>query len=303
MHSEDFPLVSIVTVHFNSPEVTLDFLRSISDQNTYPNIEVIIIDNASVEDNGADFMRIFPGLNFIRNPTNLGFAGGNNTGIRVAKGDYIFLVNNDTEFTPHLIEGLLDVFLKHPDAGIVSPKFQYFFHKGTIEYAGYHRVNIFTGRNSMVGCREQDEGQYNQLMETAYPHGGAMMVPRKVIAEAGMLPEIYFLYYEEFDWSEHICHKGYKVYYQPASLIYHKESMSTGKTSPLKTYYLSRNRILFMRRNMTGFQFFLFSIYLSLITIPKNTLKYLIEGKADHLAAFWKGILWHFNNRVIYPKN
>src|SRR5206468_5510413 len=85
---------------------------------------------------------------------------------------------------------------------MVSPKFHYYFHKGTIEYAGYNSVNIFTGRNGMIGCREKDEGQYNDLKVTNYAHGGGMMVPRKIIEEVGALPEEFFIYYEEFDWSE-----------------------------------------------------------------------------------------------------
>ena len=119
------------------------------------------------------------------------------------------------------------------------------------------------------------------------------MVPRSVVEEAGMMPEKFFLYYEELDWSEQIRRKGYKIYYQPASLIYHKESMTTGKASPLKTFYQTRNRILFMKRNVAWYQFLVFIIFFILLTIPKNTIKFLLEGKVQHLKAFWKGILWH----------
>lgn len=181
---------------------------------------------------------------------------------------------------------------------MVCPKFHYFFSKGTIEYAGYEPVNMFTGRNGMVGCREKDEGQYNEIRTTHYAHGGAMMVPRKVIEEVGALYEPFFLYYEELDWSEKIKKKGYKIYYQPQSLIYHKESMSTGKSSPLKTYYLTRNRILFMRRNVAWPAFLVFASYFICFTIPKNTLSFFIKGEKDHLRSFWKGILWQFNPAI-----
>src|SRR5215212_3450042 len=219
--ADHLPLVSIIALHWNTKEVTCEFLRSIREQNTYPNIEVIVVDNFSREDDTAAFKNIYPSANIIRNNKNLGFSGGNNVGIRAAKGEYIFIVNNDTEFTPGLIEGLVEVFTQYPDAGVVSPKFHYFFQKGTIEYAGYESVNIFTGRNGMIGCREIDEGQYNELRVTNYAHGGGMMVSRKAIQEAGMMYEPYFLYYEEFDWCTQIKKKGYKVYYQPKSLIYH----------------------------------------------------------------------------------
>jgi GT2 family glycosyltransferase len=187
MSQANQPLVSIVTLTWNTTEVTCDFLRSINEHNTYQNLEVIIVDNGSKENPTQIFKSIFPEAKVICNGKNLGFTGGNNVGIKAATGDYLFIVNNDTEFTPGLIEGLLEVFEKYPDAGMVSPKFHYYYHKGTIEYAGYNSVNVFTGRNGMVGCREKDEGQYNQLTATNYAHGGGMMVPRKIIDEVGAL--------------------------------------------------------------------------------------------------------------------
>ena len=294
------PLVSIVTLNWNGLQVTSDLLRSISQLNTYPNIEVIVVDNASKEDPTTPLKEIYPEAIILRTEKNLGFSGGNNVGIRAAKGDFLFLINNDTEFTPGLIEGLLEVFEKNPDAGVVSPKFHYFYSKGTIEYAGYESVNIFTGRNGMVGCREKDEGQYNEMRVTNYAHGGAMMVPEKVVKEVGLLHEPFFLYYEEFDWCNQIKKKGYKIYYQPKSLIYHKESMTTGKSSPLKTFYITRNRILFMRRNVPFPGLFVFLLYFTCFTIPKNTLQFLVKKQKDHLRSFWKGILWHFNSKITF---
>jgi hypothetical protein len=297
---KDNPLISIVTLTWNTTEVTCDFLRSLNEHGTYQNLEVIVVDNGSKEDPTPVFKAIYPDVKVILNGRNLGFTGGNNVGIRAAKGDFLFIVNNDTEVTPGLLEGLLEIFDKYPDAGIVSPKFHYFFHKGTIEYAGYNTVNIFTGRNGMVGCKEKDEGQYNDVKVTNYAHGGGMMVPRKIIDEVGGLPEDFFIYYEEFDWCDQIKRKGYKVYYQPKSLIYHKESMTTGKASPFKTFYHTKNRIYYMRRNAPRVGLLVFYAYFTFITIPKNTLTFLIKGKKAHLRSFWKGILWQFNRRITF---
>jgi GT2 family glycosyltransferase len=300
MLQNEAPLVSIITLTWNLTEITCDFLRSVKEHNTYRNIEIIVVDNGSKEDPSAALRAIYPDVNVILNARNLGFTGGNNVGIRAAKGDFLFIVNNDTEFTPGLIEGLLEVFEKYPDAGMASPKFHYFFHKGTIEYAGYNTVNIFTGRNGMVGCGEKDEGQYNKIKVTNYAHGGAMMTSRRVIEVVGVLPEQFFLYYEELDWSEQIKRRGYKIYYQPKSLIYHKESMTAGKSSPLKTFYLTRNRILFMRRNMSLPNFIIFLAYFACFTIPKNTATFLFKGQNQHLRSFWKGIMWHFNHSITF---
>ena len=294
------PLVSVITLNWNGTQLTCDLLRSIREQESYGPLEVIVVDNDSNEDPTKAVKAAYPEAIVIRNDKNLGFSGGNNAGIRAAKGEYLFLVNNDTEFTPGLIEGLLEIFEQHPDAGMVSPKFHYFFEKGTIEYAGYHAVNIFTGRNGMIGSRQKDTGQYDEVRTTSYAHGGGMMVSRKAIEKAGLLPDEFFLYYEELDWSVRIRKQGFKIYYQPKSLIYHKESMTTGKASPLKTFYLTRNRILFMRRNIALPGLLVFLAYFTLFTIPKNTLGFFFRKQKDHLRSFWKGIMWHFNHKIFY---
>lgn len=298
--SASLPLISIVTLNFNQTRVTCEFLESLKRDLTYPNTEVIVVDNHSTEDPSDAVLAAYPDARMIRNQENLGFAAGNNVGIRQAKGDYIFIVNNDTEVTPYLLERLLEVFKQYPKAGIVCPRFQFFYDKGVLEYAGYRPINIYTGRNSMIGAHEKDEGQYHEVAETHYAHGGAMLVSREVIGNAGEMPEEYFLYYEELDWSEIVKRAGFKIYVQPAALIYHKESVSTGKNSPLKTFYLTRNRILFMRRNHSKRDFFVFGSYFFLFTLPWNTLKFMVEGKKEHLRSFWKGVCWHFNRNVRY---
>jgi GT2 family glycosyltransferase len=292
------PLVSIITINYNSVEFTCDMLVSLK-KTGYTNIEMIVVDNASREDPSEKLRQVYPEVKIIRSDKNLGFAGGNNLGINAATGEYLFFVNNDTEMTAGLIQGLLDIFDTYPDAGVACPKFHYFYAPGTIEFAGYKEVNIFNGKNSMVGCREKDTGQYDKISVTHYAHGGAMMVPASVVREVGGMPEVYFLYYEEFDWCEQIKKKGYKVYYQCKSLIYHKESMSVGKKSLLKTYYLCRNRILFMRRNVNFLPLCVFTLYFTFITIPKNTLMYLLQRETGHLKAFWRGISWNLSNHHV----
>ncbi|MFT4155795.1 glycosyltransferase family 2 protein [Parafilimonas sp.] len=290
------PLISIITINYNNADITADLLRSILCLQ-YANTEVIVVDNASGENPSEKLKSVLPSVKIILSDKNLGFAGGNNLGIKQAKGDYLFFVNNDTELTPTILEGLLEIFHNYPDAGVASPKFHYYYAPGTIEFAGYNAVNTFTARNSMVGCRTKDEGQYDAISKTNYGHGGGMMVSRRVIDEVGLMPEVYFLYYEEFDWCEQIKKKGFNIYYQYKSLIYHKESMSVGKTSTLKTFYLNRNRILFMRRNVKGISFLGFAFYYTFFTLPKNTLGFLLKKETDHLKAFWKGIKWNLSNR------
>lgn len=303
MTLNNFPLVSIITVNYNGSEVTSALLKSIQ-KLTYPNFEVIVVDNASSINPTQTYLANLSKTQVIVSEINLGFAGGNNLGIKNAKGDFLFFVNNDTELDPGIIEPLILVFSTQVNPGIVCPKFHYFYHPGVIEYAGYGKMNFFTARNRMIGNQQKDIGQYNKLNETHYAHGGGMMVPRKVIEDVGGLPECYFLYYEEMDWCEQIKKRGYKIYYQPAALIHHKESVTTGKESSLKTYYLTRNRILFMKRNASVFQWITFLTYFTLFTIPKNLLSFYLKGDSKHLTAFCDGIRWHFSKakNLIYTK-
>src|SRR2546423_5819699 len=103
MQKENLPLVSVVTLNFNTPEVTSDFLHSIKQQNTYSNLEVNVVDNRSRKDPTSDFKKIYPSATIILNKKNFGFAAGNNEGIKIAKADIVFIVNNDTDLTPGLI--------------------------------------------------------------------------------------------------------------------------------------------------------------------------------------------------------
>lgn len=293
MQQGNLPLVSVIALNWNTTELTCDFLRSINELGTYKNLEIIIVDNGSKEDPTAALLAVNPGVKVILTGKNLGFAGGNNVGIRAAKGDYLFIVNNDTEFTPHLIESLIEPFSTDPAVGVVCPKIRFFYNRNVIQYAGFNPINVYTGRTTAVGSLEEDHGQHDTPGYTEGAHGCAMMVKREVIEKTGMFPEKFFLYYEEWDWSLRIIREGYKIFYQPKALIYHKESMTVGKQNPLKTYYHTRNRILFMRRNMSGFHFSIFICFFTLFTVPKSILKYLFTRQFTHLKYFLKGIYYN----------
>jgi len=290
--SKKQPFVSLITVNYNQTALTLEFLEAMQ-KLTYKNREIIVVDNASRESPEQAIMEKYPDTVVIMSPENLGFAGGNNLGVVKAKGEYIFFVNNDIDITPDAIERILEIFDEYPDAGMVSPKFHYYYRPGIIEYAGYNPVSPFTARNVPVGGQEEDKGQHEHVISTHYVHGGGMFVPRKVIDEVGMMPELYFLYYEEFDWCEMVKKAGYKIYYQPKATIYHKSSETVGKVSRVRTYYLNRSRILFMRRNVPYPKFLFFVFYYTFATYPVNVLRFLLKGEFGHIVSFNKALLWN----------
>lgn len=290
--------VSIVTVNFNQATVTEEFISSVTAHNTYEPVEIWVVDNGSTHNSCPDWEQKYKNLHFIRSEKNLGFAGGNNLAIKQATGDYLFLVNNDTEFSSELIDSLVNTMNLHPEIGMISPKIRYFDEPEIIQYAGFTSMNFKTGRNKCIGQFETDLGQYdNSVGPTGYVHGAAMMIRKEAINKAGMMDESYFLYYEEMDWCERIRTSGYQIWLDPRALIYHKESISVGKKSALKEYYMTRNRIRFVKKNADSFSLFLFMLHFCLLVSPRNILSYLINFRFDLLKAFLKGA------RILFKKD
>lgn len=291
--------VSIITVNFNQPEATEQLLESIDRENDYRNIELIVVDNGSRINPLPDWQIRYPSIKFIRSDRNKGFAGGNNLGIQASEGSYLFFVNNDTEFTAGLLPQLVNTLENHPAAGMVSPKIRYYQKPDTLQYAGYTKMNYYTGRNKCIGQFEIDNGQFDHLTgETAFAHGAAMLVNRKAMNKAGLMKENYFLYYEELDWCERFKKQGYTIRLNMQALIYHKESLSVGQKSAMKEYFMNRNRILFERRNAGNFQRIIFWIYFILAVVPRNLFSYLKEGRWDFIHQLFRALWWNLTNPV-----
>lgn len=279
--------MSIVTVNYNGYKDTCELIDSIPFEDC---LEVIVVDNGSQEDEANILQTKFPHIKAIRSNQNLGFAGGNNLGIKAAKGKYIFLVNNDTifkEFNPLVLIKRLE---SSPKIGIVCPKICFAWDNNPIQFAGYTPLSSITIRNRAIGFGEEDKGRYDSPHQTPYAHGAAMMLKREVIDKVGLMPECYFLYYEELDWSMMITRAGYEIWYDPASTIYHKESKSTGQNSPLRTYYLTRNRLLLVKRNWTGLSKYISYCYLIAIVAPLNIIKYALKREFRLVRAIIKGV-------------
>lgn len=295
------PLVSLITVNYNQAVVTCDLLES-TRQLTYPHFEIIVVDNGSREDPTERIQQgNYPHVTVVVSPENLGFSGGNNLGIRHAKGEYYFMLNNDTIVTPDLLERLLEPFFQDDRVGVTCPKIRFYDQANVIQYAGYRPLNPYTGQTWAIGLMEPDEGQHDQPGPTYFAHGAAMMVSRAVLEQAGSLDESFFLYYEELDWSARIRRAGFQIYYQAKALIYHRESMSVGKANPLKVYYHTRNRLWFMRRNVTGLPLLIFFLYYFTIALPKALLQYSLPWQPSYLKAVKDAIVWNLTHASKQP--
>ena len=256
-----------------------------------------MVDNASKEDEASIILEHYTQVKVVRSSENLGFAGGNNLGIKQAKGKYILLINNDSYFKDFNIDALIERLESSNKIGIVCPKLRFAWGNNPIQFAGYTPLTNITVRNKAIGFGEEDNGQYNTAHPTPYAHGAAMLIRREAIDKVGLMPECFFLYYEEIDWSMMFTRAGYEIWYDPTCTVYHKESQTTGQNSPLRTYYITRNRLLLVKRNYKGINKYLSYIYLIGLVATRDIIKYTLQGRFDLAKSVFRGIIT-FNSQL-----
>lgn len=291
----NIPLLSFITVCYNGIADTCALIQSIHKIIYSVSYEIIVVDNASREDEAAIIKTHYPTVITLRSQQNLGFSGGNNMGLEIAQGRYLFLINNDTYFESDGIQALIDRLESNPQIGAVSPKIRFAFPPQYIQFAGYTQLSSITMRNEPIGMGHPDDGRFETPHPSPYLHGAAMLIKREVIDRTGPMPEIYFLYYEELDWCTAMTRAGYTLWYEPHCTIFHKESQSTGQQSPLRTFYLTRNRLLYAWRNFTGMRCLLSILYQMTVAAGKNSLVYLLKHRVDLASAVWKGVFAFFS--------
>ena len=281
-------ILSIITVNYNGLADTCEMIDSLP---PYEGMEVIVVDNGSIVNEAEVISARYPHVKAIRSEQNLGFAGGNNIGIKAATGQYLFFINNDTVVRDNWrIDLLIQRLESSGKIGMVCPKIRFAWGTSPIQFAGYTPLSAITMRNHAIGFGEEDNGQCDTPHLSPYAHGAAMMAKREAIDKVGLMPECFFLYYEELDWSMMFTRAGYDIWYDPCCTIYHKESKSTGQASPLKIFYSTRNRLLFVKRNMSGMKKCLSYLYLMGIVAPKDMLLYTLKGRFDFTKATVRGI-------------
>ena len=221
--------VEVIILTWNGKEDTIECLNSLQ-KVKYDNFDITIVDNASTDDSAEIIAAEFPSVKLIKNNMNLMYAGGNNVAIKEAlKGDatHILILNNDTILHEDFLEHLVEAFNSDEKVGIVAPKINYYNNRKLIWYAGGF-VNFFTGNIYHKGLRKQDDGEYDLSNEVDYATGCCMLIKRELFEKIGLLDEAYYIYTEDVDFSFKAQAAGYKVVFEPRSLIWHKVSSATG---------------------------------------------------------------------------
>jgi hypothetical protein len=280
--------VFVTLVNYNNNETTHDCLDSLEGLNTDGfSLSVVVVDNASKEKFTEDKKYEKFTLKIIRSEKNLGFAGGQNLGIKFALdngADYVVVLNNDVILDKNLISELLKTFQEEKDCGIISPKIYFAksheFHKDRYLESELGKVIWYAGGKmdwgnilaSHRGVDEVDKGQYEKVEQTDFASGCCEMIKRDVLEKVGLFDERYFLYYEDNDLSQRAKKMGFKVFYQPKGILWHLNAGSTGGSgSSLHDYYITRNRLLF------GFGY---SSLRTKIALIKESFRIMLTGRS-----------------------
>jgi GT2 family glycosyltransferase len=240
-------LASVVIPNWNGAHhlrVCLDALRA----QTYPQLEIVVVDNASTDGSRALLAAEYPEVRLLALDRNLGLTGGNNAGFRAARGQILISLNNDTEATPRFVEALVMPFLEHPEAGIVASKMLLFDNRDTIHSAGdgYGTDGIPFNR----GVWQHDEGQYDEPGWVFGGCGGAVGYRREMLEQVGMFDESFFMYCEDVDLNWRAQWAGWRCWYTPEAVVYHKLSATGGGS--IASFYTGRNTLWVIAKNYPG---------------------------------------------------
>ena len=247
------PKVSIIIPHWNGIDVITECLESLQ-KVTYPNVEIIIVDNNSTDESVKHIRKNFPKIIVFENKHNEGYAGGCNRGAEIAKGKHLLFLNNDTIHEPNWIEPLVQILEKNKNIAAVQPKILNYYQKNLFDYAGgvggMMDFLVFPfARGRIFNEQEIDTSQYNSKSEIFWSSGTAFLVRKTAFEEVGKFDELFFVHMEEIDlcWRFHLI--GYEVWSEPSSIVYHKNAVSLPMYTEKKYYLNHRNSLIMLLTN------------------------------------------------------
>ncbi|MHB1323613.1 MAG: glycosyltransferase family 2 protein [Coriobacteriia bacterium] len=289
------PLVYVILVNWNGFDDTVACVESCLALDYAP-FHLVVVDNDSADGSGIRLAERFASesqVEVLLAERNLGFAGGNNLGIRHALdagAEYVWLLNNDTVVDPPALRELVSAAQEHPEAGMVGSKVFYFDRPNVLWFAGGVIKTHRDGTTYHRGMNEVDTGAYDAPAYVDYVTGCSLLTSAEVVRSIGLMAEEYFLYWEEVDWCDRARAAGYSSLCIPTSRVWHKVGGSLGAdASWTRIRYDARNRLLFYRRNRPkDMPRVLFWLNRQIVTLT------LVRGKPQHSAALLRGELDYF---------
>jgi len=262
------PLISVVILNWNGKEELHCCIQSVQEQ-TYPNLEILLVDNGSSDGSASYIRSVFPDLRLIVNTENLGYGGGNNRGIREAKGEYVLILNNDTEVERECIKRLWKCMESDRETGITTPKILLFGRTDTVDAAG---LAVYPDGLSIGRGHLEPQAKYSQREEVFTGSGCASLFRREMLDEIGLFDEDFFAYAEDTDLGWRARLAGWKAYYVPEAVVYHHHSKKFGTYSSRKAFLVERNRIWVAWKNFPPSLLCLWPFY--------TLIRYFYQGAA-----------------------
>ena len=298
------PLVAVVILNWNGKSFLQQFLPSVL-SSTYKNIQIIVADNASTDDSIQFLKDHFPVVKIIINQTNEGFAKGYNTALKKVSADYFVLLNSDVEVSPNWIEPVIALMENDKSIAACQPKILAQKNKNNFEYAGACGgwIDVFGypfARGRVLEHIEEDDGQYDKASPCFWASGAAMFVKADVYNLLGGLDEFFFAHQEEIDLCWRMQRAGYKIYVQPASVVYHVGGGTLPKGNSKKTFLNFRNNLIMLYKNSSSAAL--------LLKLPMRfgldalaAYKGLLKGDVGYFLAIAKAHL-HFAKWIVFEK-
>ncbi len=241
--------VAIIVLNWNGEKDTLACLASLT-RLDYPAYEIIVIDNGSVDNSVPAIRANYPQVTLIENNDNMGYVGGNNIGLEYARragANFALLLNNDTEVDPKFLGLLVKAAQEDPAVGIAGPTIYYFGQPATVWSAG-GVIDWTQGSTRMVGLNEIDQGQFGAAPRPVdFVTGCALLIRMTLVDQIGPLDARFFAYYEEVEWCVRAARAGFRICLVPTAKIWHKISPLAREASPQVHYYMTRNKLLFLK--------------------------------------------------------
>lgn len=278
---EDVPRVAVIVLNWNGTEDTLECLRSLA-RLDYPRYEIVVVDNGSQPSPRERITREFPQFTYIETTVNLGYAGGNNVGIRYALAgghDYVFVLNNDTIVEPDVLSRAVSVAEADPRIGVLGIKVMSWDQPGRI-WVAYGQVTYRQGLVRLIGYYHHDDGTFDRQCDVEWVPGTAMLFRRRALETVGLFDEEFFAYHEDVDWCTAAWEKGFRVVYSPLPRLYHKGHRSSGGKGYVtpRQYLAGRNMVLYVRKHATRAQVAKF-IAFQIVTVPLQFLRRWLTGE------------------------
>ncbi len=286
----DTPRVSILILTWNTCQEVLTCVEHAL-ASEYPSYEVVVIDNASRDGTSAAVRQRYPNVTLLQNSENLGYAGGNNRGIKYALehgAQYVLIVNSDTIMPPDMLTKTVHIALSSDDIAVVGVKNLKMSDPSTV-WAAYLELTYRRELLYVVGREQPDSPALSVVKDVPGVSGACMLLSRQALEDVGLLDEKFFMYHEDLDWCQRAISKGYRCVYAGTAHILHKGSSSTLRTRA-GYYFLVRNSILFARKHGNPIQYFTVVTATFLYGMRKNVKCWLRLEKKETYSLLWQGL-------------